>query len=181
MTIRSSELMARRIVLNPSPTKHRDLAYIGGRSASLCAEAERGGIALSKGAPRGGDWVAVGRAVSERMRERQMSIAYLSRESGLSETTIRYIGEPSTRHNTSTLVAIAAVLGWHYDYLINVLHGESHKNVPIKSPLEIYFENLLRTEVGAVKEEVVRLGHLVNGIDEKINVMSKAQPQARTG
>lgn len=66
------------------------------------------------------------------MRELEMSTAHLARESGLSETTVRYIGQSLSGHNKSTLVALSGVLRWRYDYLVNVLHGEPEKNVHIK-------------------------------------------------
>jgi hypothetical protein len=73
------------------------------------------------------DWVAVVDAVRKRMRELKMSTAHLARESGLSETTVRYIGQSLSGHNRSTLVAMAAVLLWRYDYLVNILHGEPER------------------------------------------------------
>ena len=83
-----------------------------------------------------GDWGAVGAAIRDRMRELNMSTAHLARETGLSETTIRYLKDPNSRHNRSALVAISAVLRWRHDHLLNILHGEPHKNVVIKPPLD---------------------------------------------
>ena len=81
-----------------------------------------------------GNWPAVQDAIRERMAQLRMSTAMLARETGLSETTIRYIGEPGRRHNRSSLVAISAVLGWRYDHLTNILRGEPSKSVPVKLP-----------------------------------------------
>jgi hypothetical protein len=108
------------------------------------------------------DWAAVGEAVSGRMRELKLSTARLARETGLSETTIRYIGQPGTSHNKSTLVAISAALRWRYDYLTNILRREPHKNVRIRP-------TLLET----LNAEVVGLKSTVREIDKKIDALLK--------
>ncbi len=120
-----------------------------------------------------GDWAAVGRAVTERLSELRMSISYLARETGLSQTTIRYLGTPPRKHNKSTLVALSAVLGWRHDYLLNILLGNPEKNIrkPDESPLEAYFENLLRAEVGPMREEVAELAKTVSGMGKQIDVL----------
>jgi hypothetical protein len=83
----------------------------------------------------GGDnWPAARDAIRERMAQLRMSTAMLARETGLSETTIRYIGEPGRQHNRSSLVAISAVLGWRYDHLTNILRGEPPRSIPVKLP-----------------------------------------------
>lgn len=82
------------------------------------------------------DWAAVGSAVRDRKAQLKMSTARLARESGLSETTIRSIGNPGLRNNRSSLVAISAVLRWRYDYLINILLGNPGRNSGTVSPLE---------------------------------------------
>lgn len=124
-----------------------------------------------------GDWAAVGQAVTERLSELHMSLSYLARETGLSQTTIRYLGTPTRKHNKSTLVAISAVLGWRYDHLINILRGEPEKNIrdPSNSPLEAYFENLLHAEVGPVRDEVAELVKTVNGMGKKIDMLFQDQ------
>jgi hypothetical protein len=136
--------------------------------------------------------VTVGDAIRKRMRELKMSTAQLARETGLSETTIRYIGDPSSKHNRASLVAISAVLRWRYDYLLNILRGEPEKNVIIRRPIEaslerllhaelgsakeeieVTLERLLRAEVGSVIEEVAGLRDLVERINEKISVLAE--------
>ena len=82
------------------------------------------------------DWEAVGDAIRDRMRELNMSTAGLARETGLSETTIRCFRRSTNKHNRSLLVAVSAVLRWRHDHLLNILHGEPHKNVVIKPPLD---------------------------------------------
>lgn len=133
---------------------------------------------MSKDVPEGEDWAAVGRAVRERTLRLGVSIAYLARESGLSETTIRYIGDPAKRNTKSTLVALSAVLGWRYDRLTNILHREPQDTVQFASPVEAYFENLLRTEVGPVKQEVAGIRDIVRNMDQKIDLMVQVRHPA---
>jgi hypothetical protein len=128
---------------------------------------------LAEDALEDGDWAAVGRAVTERLSELHMSLSYLARETGLSQTTIRYLGTPARKHNKSTLVAISVVLGWRHDHLFNILRGEPEKNIRNHddSPVEAYFENLLSAEVGPLREELAELVKAVNGMGKKIDVL----------
>jgi hypothetical protein len=121
------------------------------------------------------DWAAVGDAIRKRMRELKMSTAKLARETGLSETTIRYIGQSANGHHKSALVAISAVLRWRYDHLMNILHGEPHKNAPPGSQTETRLERVLHAEVGRVKDEMAGLKNIVHGIDQKIDVLLTPQ------
>jgi Cro/C1-type HTH DNA-binding domain len=147
---------------------------IAGCQLACAPRRKRGGKALS-GSAGAEDWASVSNAIRKRMRELKMSTAHLARETGLSETTIRYIGQPANGHNKSTLVAIAAVLRWRYDHLINILRGEPEKNVIVRRPAEANFERLLRAEVDSVKEEVTGLRDLVERIDKKIDVLAEAR------
>lgn len=79
--------------------------------------------------PEGGDWESVEVALHRRMKRLDMSIARLSRESGVSEPTIRYIGRHEKRQR-STLVALSAALGYRHDYFVNVLLGTPEDLVP---------------------------------------------------
>lgn len=132
---------------------------------------------MAEDALQGEDWAAVDQAVTERLSELHMSLSYLARETGLSQTTIRYLGTPTKNHNKSTLVAISVVLGWRYDHLRNILHGESEKNIrdSSNSPLEAYFENLLSAEVGPMRDEVAELVKTVNGLGKKIDMLFQDQ------
>lgn len=103
-----------------------------------------------------GDWAAVGDAIRERRAELKMSTASLARETGLSETTIRYISQPGPGHNRSTLVAISAVLRWRYDHLINILHGESHKNIPVKRTIGEHLA-IIEAKLDAIAEQIDRI------------------------
>jgi hypothetical protein len=106
---------------------------------------------------RESDWPAAGDAIRARMQELRMTTAALARETGLSETTIRYLGQPGTRRNRSALVAISAVLRWRYDHLTNILHGEPQKNVRIRPPVDILVERALAAALGPVQEEIASL------------------------
>lgn len=119
------------------------------------------------------DWAAVSVAIRKRMRELRISTAHLARETGLSETTIRYIGNPGSGHKAS-LVAIAAVLRWRYDHLINVLHGEPGKNDPADQNLQ----RLLRDEVDPVREELASLRDILAGVDQKVDTLISTQRPA---
>lgn len=55
--------------------------------------------------PEAGNWQQVEAAIHRQRKRLDMSISRLSRESGISETTIRYIGHPEKRVR-STLVAL---------------------------------------------------------------------------
>lgn len=80
------------------------------------------------------DWAAVAAAISARKSELKMSTKRLARETGLSETTVRYIYQSGRKHKSS-LVAISAVLGWRYDHLTNILRGQPQENSPTRWPL----------------------------------------------
>jgi hypothetical protein len=147
----------------------------GGRSASLCAEAERGGIALSKYEPVDEDWAAVGRAMRDRMRELRIPLDLLAEETGLSPNTIRPIGKPGARCNDATLVAIAGVLEWRYNHLTNILYRKPQSSTSVTSAVEAYFKDLLHTEVGPVKTEVAVLKDIIQTIDTKIDGIIKNQ------
>jgi transcriptional regulator with XRE-family HTH domain len=83
--------------------------------------------------PVDGDWAAVHTAVRRRMLALGLSTAGLSRESGVSETTIRYLRRPEKRQR-STLVALAAALGCQHDYLVSVLAGAAESGDPDAGP-----------------------------------------------
>ena len=108
------------------------------------------------------DWAAVGEAIRSRMRELRLSTARLARETGLSETTIRYIGQPEVRRNRSSLVAISAVLRWRYDHLTNILRREPHRNIRIKPAL-----------AQAQNGDIAGLENTVREMDKKIDTLLK--------
>jgi hypothetical protein len=92
------------------------------------------------------DRAAVGDAICERMRELKMPAPQLARETGLSPTTIRHMGQTDRAHHEHALVALSAVLGWRYDHLTNILHGQLDKNTPAKSAAAAGLERVLHSE-----------------------------------
>jgi transcriptional regulator with XRE-family HTH domain len=132
---------------------------------------------LSKDAPAEGARAEVARAVSGRMGQLGVSAAELRRRSGLSVNTIRSITEGASRHNTSTLVAISAVLEWPWDYLVNILTGRADKNVAPKSPLETHLAKLADglAEIDALRQDVSGLKDVVHEIDRKIDLVIESQ------
>ena len=118
--------------------------------------------------PADGNWEAVHAAVYGQMKRIDMSIARLSRESGISETTIRHIERPVKRQR-STLVAISAALGYPYDYLVDILLGEADPSTPPQSRAETAFiKELLRAEVDPLKVKV-------DVIDGKVDLLLHRQ------
>jgi transcriptional regulator with XRE-family HTH domain len=71
------------------------------------------------------DWVALGDAVTKRMRERGMTQKQLAERSEVSPATIRHIQHHtgSHRHSARTLRALSEALDWAPHYLDNVLNG----------------------------------------------------------
>ena len=121
--------------------------------------------------PEGGDWEAVHAAVYRQMKRLDMSIARLSRESGVSETTIRYIGRPEKRQR-STLVALSAALGWQYDYLVDVLSGVADPGAPRRAPVDAAsIQGLLRGELDLVNEKLEGMGEILYMIGGKVDVL----------
>ena len=117
------------------------------------------------------NWAAAGAAIRVRMAELKISVLRLARETGLSQTTIRYLGRPGGSHSRSALVALSAVLRWRYDHLLNVLHGELHKNVLVKPPLEHRLAQVARSEIAPLREEVAALAGTLRAISSKIDQM----------
>jgi hypothetical protein len=72
------------------------------------------------------DWQAVAAEVRQRMTARKMTTAELSRRTALSATTIRSVRNGTGSHDGTTLVALAAGLGWPLQYLREVAAGKPH-------------------------------------------------------
>lgn len=112
------------------------------------------------------DWQAVREAVQARMRELNMSTAELARQSGLSATTLRYLGTKG-RTNRVALIAISTVLRWRHDHLTNILHGEPEKNVRLNSPAA-NTRRAVYAEISPLREQFRRLEETVQAIDQKL-------------
>jgi hypothetical protein len=113
------------------------------------------------------------------MLELGMSTAALARETGLPETTIRYLGRSrdANRHRRSTLVVVSAVLSWRYDHLTNILHGEPYTNITSTSG-GAYLKRLLNAELNALKEETAALRRTVQKMRRKVDMLPVAQGTA---
>ena len=121
--------------------------------------------------PGNEDWTAVTEAIRSRASELRMSKADLARQTGLSETTIRYLGQSRKGHYKSTLIAISAVLRWRPDHLVNILRGEPEKNVHVKPPGLAGFERLLRAEFGVPKDDLSAVLDTVRSIEKKVDLL----------
>lgn len=126
---------------------------------------------MGKRLPKNGHWAAVGEAIDRRLKELDWSTARLSRESGITESTIRNIKEPKQR-NRSTLVALCGPLGYPPDYLVDVHSGEASPKEPPPSPAEMAFiKNLFQAEISPLKQ-------LLETIDGKVTTLL-TQPEKR--
>jgi hypothetical protein len=112
------------------------------------------------------------------MRELGMSTAELARRTGLSETTIRGIGQPG-KTNGVALTAISAVLRWRYDYLTNIARGVPEKNVRITPPPSVTLERAMRAELEPLKEEIRALTETVLAMDNRLAALDAPEPPAR--
>lgn len=113
--------------------------------------------------PEGGDWCAVHAAIRRLMERLDMSVARLSRESGVSETTIRYIRKPEKRQR-STLVALAAALGCPYDYLVEVLKGEADPSAEPRPPADLSVLSSMRRQLDVMTRSL-------RSIDSKVETL----------
>jgi hypothetical protein len=137
-------------------------------------------IGAARPAPE--DWAAVAVIIRERMRELSVSTAQLARDTGLSETTIRYIGRPDRGHRRNALVAISAALRWRYDHLTNILHGHPEKNITVRTGGWAGLERLLHAEMGLVKDDLSYLTETLAAISDKVGVLRRDRdrsPRAR--
>jgi transcriptional regulator with XRE-family HTH domain len=71
-----------------------------------------------------GDRPAVAAEVRQRMTARKVTTAELARRTALSHTTIRSIRQGKGAHRRSTLVTLAAGLGWPIQHLLELAAGE---------------------------------------------------------
>jgi hypothetical protein len=115
----------------------------------------------------------VGVIIRERMRELGVSTAQLARDTGLSETTIRYIGRPDRGHRRNALVAIAAALRWRHDHLTNILYGHPEKNTTTRTSGWAGLERLLHAEVGLLKDDLSYLTETVAAISDKVGALRR--------
>lgn len=133
-----------------------------------------------KRTPKDEDRRAVGKAVTERMHQRGLTVAEINRRTGLSETTIYAVIQVTGQPTKSTLALLSAVLNWRIDHLYNILWGRAQENVVPESPLEEDLAQVLRgladidtlrEDVSELKGNVSELKDVVYRIDEKVDVV----------
>lgn len=117
-----------------------------------------------------GDWEAVHTAIYRLMKRLDMSVARLSRESGVSETTIRYISYPGKRQR-STLVALSAALGCPHRYLTDVLSGMADAET-----LPPAVDGTISATLRTLDEKLDTISDTNRAIDAKLGVLLKRQP-----
>jgi transcriptional regulator with XRE-family HTH domain len=130
------------------------------------------------------DWLAVGDAVSSRMREFGMTQKRLAERSKVSPATIRQIQHHngSQRHGPRTLEALSEALGWPSQYLDNVLNGRGQQEITDQRALESRVSALEQrmNKLSVVFEQ--RLGDVVDviynsGSDVDITIQIKHSPR----
>jgi transcriptional regulator with XRE-family HTH domain len=130
------------------------------------------------------DWLAVGDAVSSRMRELGMTQKRLAERSKVSPATIRQIQHHngSQRHGPRTLEALSEALGWPSQYLDNVLNGRGQQEITDQRALESRVSALEQrmNKLSVVFEQ--RLGDVVDviynsGSDVDITIQIKHSPR----
>jgi len=112
------------------------------------------------------DWLAVGDAVSKRMRERGMTQKQLAERSKVSPATIRQIQhhKGSHRHSPRTLEALSDGLDWPAPYLDNLLNGHAQQEIRADVTLQSRVSALeeLLGKISVILEQ--RLGDVVDVI-----------------
>lgn len=110
------------------------------------------------------DWDAVGRAISARLDELQMTQLELAAASGVSPATIREIqyNKLTRRRSPRTLEALSAALKWPASYLGDLLGGQGARphadeaNDPVLHELSAVHDELqsLRDRVGRIEQRL---------------------------
>jgi transcriptional regulator with XRE-family HTH domain len=126
-----------------------------------------------KDAPKDEDRQAVGMAVTERMHQLGLTVAEISRRTGLSETTIYAVIQVTGQPTKSTLALLSAVLDWRINHLYNILQGRAQENVVTESPLEKNLAQLVRglADIDTLRGDVSELKDVVHRIDGKVDVV----------
>jgi transcriptional regulator with XRE-family HTH domain len=90
-------------------------------------EVERGGTPVSEGDP--GNWAAVARAISDRVRELGWRQRELAERSHVSAAVVREIQRHTVerRRSPRTLEALSVALGWEPEHLDRVLKGDTQQ------------------------------------------------------
>lgn len=110
------------------------------------------------------DWDAVGKAISDRLEELQMTQLELAAESGVSPATIREIqyNKLTRRRSPRTLESLSVALQWPASYLGDVLAGKTAR------PHADEAEDPVLRELTAVHDELQSLRDRVEKIEQQL-------------
>lgn len=106
------------------------------------------------------DWDAVGKAISDRLAELQMTQLELAAASGVSPATIREIqyNKLARRRSPRTLEALSQALSWPAIYLRQVLSGEVARPHADESSDRLLREfAIIHDELRALRDRVLEL------------------------
>lgn len=104
-----------------------------------------------------GDWSAVHVTVRSRLAVLGITLSALSRASGISESSIRYLKLPGKRQR-STLVALSAALGLRYTYLEDVLRGQADDDGELPLPHEVKARlDRIEAAIGGIGDTLTRM------------------------
>lgn len=111
------------------------------------------------------DWDAVGKAISARLDELQMTQLELAAESGVSPATIREIqyNKLARRRSPRTLEALSVALKWPASYLADVLGGKNAR------PHSDEADDPVLQELNAVHDELQTLRDRVEQIERRLD------------
>ena len=115
------------------------------------------------------DWEAVGKAISGRLDELQMTQLELASASGVSPATIREIqyNKLARRRSPRTLQALSEALKWPASYLGQVLVGEA------AAPHADEANDPVLRELNAVHDELRSLRDRVSSLEDRLDAESE--------
>lgn len=129
------------------------------------------------------DWVAVGEAISRRMREIKMSQLDLAALSNVSVATIREIQHHNvSRHrNPRTLASLSEALGWPRRYLEDILHGrppaepdeQAAGDDELRSRLDTLEQHL--ASIAVMEQRLNQITDLIYSINSKVDIIIDIQ------
>lgn len=108
------------------------------------------------------DWTAVGRAISDRLDERGMTMTDLANQAEISLTTVRELVHASStrQRHPRTLGKLSRTLGWPEDHLLRVLRGDLGDGSADESGSR-------RGELDDLRDEVRELRQRVEALEDR--------------